>query len=191
MAFRRGFKAEANRYSRELREELGILAHEPLCPWGLADHLAIPVIPLSEFTSIEPASVNYLLTDGAEEFSAVSVFQGTQRIIIHNEAHHPNRQSANIAHEISHALLMHPPTPPFKENGERHYDAAVKAFEEEANWLGPALLISEEAAMHIVKNKIPIVRASEIYKASEQLINMRVNVTGARKRATGRGRRKF
>ncbi|MCC5670626.1 hypothetical protein LC653_44390 [Nostoc sp. CHAB 5784] len=47
--FRRGFKKEASAYAKEFREELGIKPHAPLCPWQLAEHLAIPIVPLSEF----------------------------------------------------------------------------------------------------------------------------------------------
>lgn len=183
MAFRRGFKAEANKYANDFREELGKRPHEPLCPWALADLLAIPVLTLGAFRNEETEAVSTLLNSAQDEFSAVSIFVGRKRLVVHNEAHHPFRQSANIAHELSHAILMHPPTPPFNDNGERNYCSEVKVFEEEANWLGPALLISEQAALHIIKNRIPMPEACHIYNASEPLINMRLNVTGARKRA--------
>lgn len=103
---------------------------------------------------------------------------------MHNDAHHPYRQAANIAHELSHAVLHHPPTPPFNDDGERNYDPEIKQLEKEANWLGPALLVSEEAALHIARKKISTPRASVLYRASEQLINMRINVTGARRRTS-------
>lgn len=183
MALRRGFKTEANKFSKELREELGKQPHEPLCPWALAQLLEIPVFALSDFNGITPEAVSILSNGAQDEFSAVSVFQGRRRLIVHNDAHHRYRQAANIAHELSHAILMHPPTPPFNEDGERNYSAEVKSIEEEANWLGPALLISEEAALHIVRNRIHVSQASNLYDASEKLITMRINVTGARKRA--------
>lgn len=106
-----------------------------------------------------------------------------KRFIVHNDAHDPKRQSANIAHELAHALLHHPPKPPFDENGERHYSLEL---EEEANWLGPALLISEEAALWIARNNWPLVDASALYGASEDLIRMRLNVCGAYRRTGGR-----
>ena len=189
MALRRGFKTEANIHARELRQELGKAPHEPLCPWELAKSLEIPVLSLTQLANDEPDAVSCLLNGAQAEFSAVSVFEGKKRLIVHNDAHHPCRQAANIAHELSHAILLHPPTPPFNDNGERNYCARIKEYEDEANWLGPALLISEEAALHIATSKLSMPRASQIYNASEKLIRMRLNVTGARRRASYQKRR--
>ena len=69
-------------------------------------------------------------------------------------------------------------------DGSRHYDDLL---EEEANWLGPALLVSEEAAIHIVERQMAIDFASDHYGASTQLVRMRLNVSGAAKRVA-RGR---
>ena len=55
--------------------------------------------------------------------------------------------------------------------GKRAYD---KEMEEEANWLGPALLISDEAAMHIAAMGLTIAKASDMYGASEPLVQMRL-----------------
>ena len=82
-----------------------------------------------------------------------------------------------MCHEISHAVLGHPPGPPLNDRGCGHFD---KSFEEEANWLGCALLISEEAALYIMQEGIPMTEAVEMYGASEQLIRMRIGVSGAK-----------
>lgn len=98
---------------------------------------------------------------------------------MNNDAHHPHRQASNISHELSHAILLHPPTKPFNQHGCRNFS---KDIEDEANWLDPALLISEEAALHIVKTEMSMEEAIEFYSVSKKVITMRVNVTGARKR---------
>ena len=182
MKLKRGFKKEANDYAKEFREELNKKPFEPLCPWGLANHLLIPILKLSEFN--EKEAVEYLTVINREVLSAVTVFNGRKRIIVHNDSHHPRRQAANIAHELSHAILDHPPTPPFTDAGERFLNADIQEFEDEANWMGPGLLISEEAALHIVRKKIPIHDAVTVYGVSQQLIQMRINVTGAKKRVS-------
>ncbi|WP_291846576.1 ImmA/IrrE family metallo-endopeptidase [Bradyrhizobium sp.] len=183
MALRRGFKAEANWWARSVREELGIAPHLPICPWKLAELLGFPVVALSEYEKIDPA-VGYLAsTNGRGEFSAITLFSGTARLIIHNDSHALKRQAANIAHELAHGVLFHPPKPPFDVQGTRHYDPVI---EEEANWLGPALLVSEEAANHIARMELTPAKASDVYKVSEQLMLMRLNVTGALIRASRR-----
>jgi hypothetical protein len=60
MALRRGFKSEANWLARNVRDELGIASHLPLCPWRLAELLGFPVISISEFAESEPDAVIYL-----------------------------------------------------------------------------------------------------------------------------------
>jgi Zn-dependent peptidase ImmA (M78 family) len=181
MTLRRGFKSEANWLARDVRKDLGIAPHQPLCPWELADLLGFPVIPLSEFATSEPAAVAYLQSvTGQKDFSAITLFQGTKRLIIHNDSHHPKRQAANIAHELAHGLLLHTPKPLLGEQGSREYDEIIEA---EANWLGPALLVSEEAALHIARRGIPVPKASDLYGCSEELVRMRLNVCAALSRS--------
>jgi hypothetical protein len=185
MKLRWGFKTEANDYAREFRTELGLAPHAPLCPWKLAEHLAIPVLPVSGFAGDLPDShLAYLANSGKKAFSAVTVFHGHRRLIVHNDNHHERRQAANIAHELAHGILGHPPTPPLDDLKRRNFD---KTIEDEANWLGPALLISEEATLHIVATGMAIQEAVRHYKVSNDLINMRLRVTGAQTRVRRRG----
>lgn len=183
--FRRGFKKEASAYASEFRAELGLKPHAPLCPWQLAEHLAIPIVPLSEFQNKIPEAVGYFTKKDTKSFSGVTVFDGTRRLIVHNDAHDLLRQASNVSHELSHGILQHQPDEVFNECGCRNFN---QEYENEANWLGPALLISEEAALHIVKTGMTIHEAVEYYRASKEVINMRINVTGARKRISSRWR---
>jgi Zn-dependent peptidase ImmA (M78 family) len=164
---RRGFKAEAESYAEEFRKELHLRSEDPLCPWKLAEYLEIPVHPLSRYKNQIPNEVDYYMKDDAESFSAITIFDGLRRLIIHNDAHHPHRQASNISHEISHGILAHPPAVVFDRYGNRHFN---KEHEDEANWLGPALLISKEAALHIVKKGMNYGEASILYKVSPKII---------------------
>lgn len=180
MALRRGFKAEANRWARDLRSELGLQPESPLCPWRMCGHLEIPVIELRFFQAFEPDHVAYLYSEiGREEFSAVTFLLEDRRHIVHNDAHHRKRQASNLSHEIAHALLMHPVLRMIGEDGRRTY---VKELEEEANWLGPALLISDEAAVFIAESKMSVTEASDYFGATRDVVQMRLNVSGVRKR---------
>jgi len=179
MSLRRGFKAEANGWSRDLRGELGLRPIDPLCPRKLCQFLDIPLISLSQFAVTNPAQVAYLYSDkGQQEFSAVTLMRGRRRIVIYNDGHERKRQASDLAHEVAHALLHHPTHALLNAQGNRHYEREI---EEEASWLGPALLISDEAAVHIVA-RMTIAAASDYYGASREVVQMRVNVSGARKR---------
>ena len=89
MRFRKGFKKEADDYAREFREELGLEPHAPLSPWRLAEHLLIPVIPISSVPGVGRGTLGYLRGTGHKVFSAATVFRRTRRAIVHNDAHHP------------------------------------------------------------------------------------------------------
>jgi Zn-dependent peptidase ImmA (M78 family) len=149
----------------------------------LAKHLELPLIKLSEFEPQIPREVAYLQSArGQKDFSALTLFHGWHRSVIYNDAHDKKRQAADIAHELAHCLLQHPPKPPFDAKGSRHYDVDR---EHEANWLGPALLISDEAAMWIGRQAMSLVVASDAYGASVDLVRMRLNVSGVAFRLGG------
>lgn len=184
MGYRRGFKTEANWYAREMRAELRLPPHSPLCPWRLAKHLGYRVIALSEYGSAQPSAVAYLQGQrGQREFSAITLCSDDDRWIIHNDAHGRERQAANIAHELAHGLLLHEPAPLRGADGARSFN---KDQEDEAHWLGPALLVSEEAALHIVHTQMAHPAACATYGVSSELLNMRLGVTGALKRGNWR-----
>lgn len=183
--YRRGFKTEVNQLSKELRQELKLHAEAPLSPWKLADHLSIPLIRLSDHRQRIPDEVAFFEGEGRKDFSAATVFCGTKRAIIYNDSHHRSRQASDIAHELAHGLLQHPPAPPLSDEGCRNFDAALEA---EANWLGPALLVSEEAAMSIARRGISVTEAAEEYEVSTKIIQMRLNVTAAGIRVARRRR---
>lgn len=177
MEHRRGFKAEANWYAREMRRELCLQPHDPLCPWKLAEHLEYKVVELSEYAADEPRAAAYLRSArGQKEFSAITLCDDEIRWIIHNDAHHRRRQAANISHELAHGLLLHRPAPLTGMNGARIFN---REQENEANWLGPALLVSEEAALFIVETAKPLAAVCETYGVSGDLLQMRLHVTGA------------
>ena len=176
MSLRRGFKAECDAYSREFRAELSLAPHDPLCPWALAKHFEIPVIALSALGPSIPTEVRFLKSVGRDFFSAVTIFVGQRRAILHNDGNARTRQASDVAHELAHAILMHPPTPLFNDIRSRTVDKVVEA---EAQWLGPALLISAEAALHIARSGVAAAVAARKYGVSESLLCMRLNVTGA------------
>jgi Zn-dependent peptidase ImmA (M78 family) len=179
VTLRRGFKKEANEIARDTRKELKLSTIAPLDPWKLANYLEIPVLTLSSMRDQVPEAVRYFIGANRADFSAVTVFRGTERTILHNDAHTAGRQASNLAHELSHALLLHPATPPIDSLGCRNWDPAL---EEEAEWLSGALLISDEAALHIVRGGMVQEVAMATYGVSSKMIQFRLNVTGARVR---------
>jgi Zn-dependent peptidase ImmA (M78 family) len=176
MTLRRGFKSDANWYARVLRGELGLRPSDPLSPWELAKHLAITIVPLSNLRRYAPEQAQILMTRGRKWFSAVTIFTGRygrSRLICNNGGNALTRQAADISHELAHALLGHTSKQIFQR------DAVA---EEEAQWMGPTLLVPEEAALSIARRRLSISEAARLFGVSESLVRMRLNVTAAFKR---------
>ena len=174
---KRGFKAQAERIATEIRNELDLSADAKLEPLDLAEHLLIPVLSLSQASRTAPKNSfsQYFAVTDPDSFSAITIFQGYERLIVHNETHHPHRQASNLAHEVSHSLLEHEPTPVVNANGQRYWDAQV---EQEATWLGAALLIPRAGALSMAKQDWTVQDIAEHYGVSEALCRWRIGQTG-------------
>jgi Zn-dependent peptidase ImmA (M78 family) len=176
MALRRGFMAEATTFAYEVRNELEIGKFDRLDPRELATSLEVPIWALSGMLEQSPA-VGHLLAAEPEVFSAVTVFAGPRRTIVHNDGHTPPRQNSNLAHELSHALLHHPPTPAMDDIGNRIWN---QDLEDEANYLAGCLLMTPEAALATVRDRWTVAEAAARFGISERMVNFRINRTGAR-----------
>jgi Zn-dependent peptidase ImmA (M78 family) len=170
LEFRRGFKAEANRIAVRVRERMGLIARAPIDPFKVCEHFEICLIRLSELDLDSP-----FLRKSASSFSAMTVPCGLHTAIVHNDAHHLNRQRSNICHELAHCFLGHECTPPLTASGERARDGGIEA---EANFLAGTLLVTNEAAIYIVAHGL-IHRAQEIYGVSPAMIDYRLRISGA------------
>jgi Zn-dependent peptidase ImmA (M78 family) len=173
---RHGFKSEARDIAAEVRGELGLRPVAPLNPHALAQHLSIPVLRLSEVDGCTEAA-DYFESVEPEVFSAVTVFEGRHRTIVHNDAHSLGRQHSNIAHELAHGLLNHAPSPALDHHGCRYWDQDV---EDEANFLGGVLLVTAEAALSVVRRSLEIAAGAQVYGVSERLMIWMINESGAR-----------
>lgn len=178
MALRRGFMAEATALAYDVRAELGVGKLDRLDPRELATSLGVPIWTLSGMLD-ESSAIGHLVTTEPEVFSAVTVFAGPRRTIVHNDGHALPRQNSNLAHELSHALLHHPPTAALDDIGNRIWNQDI---EDEAAWLSGCLLMTPEAALAIVRAGCPPAEAAIRLGISEQMINFRINKTGARVR---------
>lgn len=176
MTMRRGFKSEAEETALEVRAELGLSGLAVLDPLRLADHLDVPVRPLTECDYPDEV-VQHFTGVGQEAFSAVTVFHGRRRVIVHNDSHARARQNSNIVHELSHALLLHTPSPALDIRGCRVWN---QDQEDEADYLCGCLLVTRQAALYVARRGISLEAAAAHFGVSQQMMGWRVNGTGAR-----------
>ena len=179
---RRGFKSNAEQIAAEIRVELGLDENDRMDALRLAEHLAIPVFTIRQVAELnaQDSFAHYFSVIDPDSFSAVTVFCGYKRFIIHNENHHPHRQASNLAHEISHTILEHSPTPVARHDGRRYWDSEV---EQEANWLGAALLVPRAGALEMFKANCTVAQIASHFGVSESLCDWRIRQSGIDKQA--------
>ena len=177
MSLRRGFKSRANQISVRLRRSQGLSPEAPIDVAIIAARLKIEIVPLSSFVGEYPKEVRQLSRIDTGAFSAATLrVDSNKRIIVHNDSHDPRRRQNNLAHELAHVLLGHPFTFPIDASGCRNLDRDI---EDEASWLGPTILVSNEAALHIVRRAFDDETACSMYGVSLPLLRMRINASGA------------
>lgn len=172
----RGFKSYANSLVLEVRGKLGLSPIEPLDPLVLAQYLGITVEPLSSFIKDAPMAARVFRTSAKSSFSAVTVHDGHRRRITYNDYHARNRQASSIAHELAHGLLMHEPAPALDARGLVVHRSEI---EDQATFMGAALLVPEQAALSIVATGVAFTEAASYYCVSLELLRWRINSTGA------------
>ena len=180
MTLRRGFKTQAKDLATEVRGELSVDPFDRLDPHTLATHLSIRTIRLSDLAT-ESTGAQFFLTDDPAVFSALTVFDGRRRMIAYNDSHPPARQNSDLAHELGHALLLHDPMPALDGlTGCRTWNDAI---EEEATWLSGELLVTRPMALAVARGQLTQQAACELLGVSAQMLDWRLNMTGARRQA--------
>lgn len=172
MGFERGFKSKANRIALRIREQMGLSPESPIDPGEVCALFDITLLRLSKL------GCDCSAFRGADSsvFSAVTVPRGAQRAIVYNDFHHPYRQRSSVCHELAHCFLGHECAPPLTPKGERAYSSGIEA---EANFLGGALLIPNEAAIRIAISEMPSVEAQGFYGVSRDMLEYRLRMSGA------------
>lgn len=175
---RRGFKAEAERLALEVRDEVGAGPYGRLAPAGAAEEYGIPLLDLSELVCEDGGELH-------DDVSAVTVVEGTRRLIVVNDGMSSVRQRSAVAHELAHLLLEHDPT--VIADGERQWQPTAEA---EADWLAGCLLVPKGAAIGCATAGMSDRAVAGRYGTSVALARWRMNVTAARliaRRAGGSG----
>lgn len=184
------FVRDAELIAEDVRAELGIPNYRPLDPRELFQKLDVPVISLSDLAALaeDPAvgeAVRFIQTEEAA-LSATTVFAGTSRMVVYNDAATPERQSSDLAHEAAHGLLLHQPAPAFDELGCRVWDDRIEA---EAQHLGGCLLIPGKGARYAAKAGWDLAQIAREFDCSAEMARWRFNVSGGKRVASRRSPR--
>ena len=184
--YRKGFKVDAESIAEELRVELKVGNIRALDPMAAARALEIPVLSLAQLRAVRPQdssleeAVRVLYGPEQSSLSAVTVFLGTKRLIVYNQQHDAGRQASDICHELAHGLLFHEPAPMLDDIGCRSWNSEM---EQEADYLGGALLIPGKGARYAAKAGLTDEETARRFRCSREMATWRLNESGGRKLA--------
>ena len=184
-AFERGFKTWAEASALTYRRTLGLQEVDALDPVLLAQHLKVHLWDLKGVPGIAEETVRHLATEGADEWSAVTVCLGHADVIVLNPTHSAARQTSDLMHELAHVIRKHKPAQVFSSQAAglvvRTYDGTQ---EEEAEWLSGCLLLPRAALAYALSRKKSKQEMCESFGVSKPLLQYRLNVTGLNRRVT-------
>lgn len=177
--FERGFKAWAERTASAVRRDLGLSATQPLDPRRLAEYLGIRLLSPDDLPGL-PADVRtQLLETDPWGWSAATLVLATTTLVVYNPRKSQGRQASDIIHELAHVMLGHEPAQVvFSEDGQMATRTFDQKQEDEANWLGWALLLPRDALMAARRARMATAQIAEAYGVTERLVGFRLQMTG-------------
>lgn len=182
-AFKRGFKAEAERLSEHYRSQLKNSKFDPLDAFALANHLDVPIVTVKSLFEGNESHPAFSKLSDTNKFSAMWMpNEDGDKIILHNDNHSIKRQQSNLMHELSHIIRKHEVPENWailcKQLGLHYYN---KEHEDEAKYLGACLQISKPGLLWALKRNYSESQISDYFNASEEMVRFRLNISGASK----------
>ncbi|MGK2877842.1 MAG: ImmA/IrrE family metallo-endopeptidase [Solirubrobacterales bacterium] len=175
MTLKRGFKANAEREAKRVRDELGLATTAGLDPHALATHLEIPVVSAETLVDIEVlAELENLQTFA---FSAATFLVRDRKIIVENPLRTQGRRNSDIAHELAHIMLGHELSEVRELNG-MPFRTCMPAEEEEATAFGGTLLLPRPLLLAAARRGASPEEIAQEFDVTEDMARFRFNLTG-------------
>ena len=176
----RGFKAWAERTATSVRRELELSPTQILDPYRFAEFLGVRLInPRDDLVGLEPNVLTQLLEEDPWGWSAATLQVADKMIVIFNPRKSRGRQTSDIVHELAHIMLGHEPAQViFSEDGQIATRTFDRKQEDEANWLGWAILLPREALVAARRSRMLNAQIAEAYGVTERLVGYRIQMTG-------------
>jgi len=175
---RRGFKAQGERSAAAARITLGLKLYAPLDPWAYAEHLNVRVLEFGRLGLPTQARRQLTVVDG-DSWSAMTLqVEGVFALVL-NPAHAITRQRSDLMHELSHIELRHAPARvEVSDTGLLLLSDYSDEQEQEADWLGAALLLPREGLVRLRSAHKSTTEIATYYGVSEALCKWRLRMTG-------------
>ena len=180
--FSRGFKAWSERTALGFRRDLQTDPSGAIDPHEIARHLDILVWTphdVAHVVDLAEVHLDQLLKHDPSSWSAVTLILPLHKVIILNSNHALVRQNSDLMHELAHLILEHKPARVDVTSGKLMIlDTYDKFQEEEANWLGGAILVPRDALLEVLSRNRRNENAASHFNVSTQMIEWRCRMTG-------------
>ena len=188
---RHGFKAHAERLAMSEREAFGLSEVDRLNPKEFLAAQNIIVWGISDIQGLDRETGRQLTKTDPNSWSGITLREGSQIVIILNSAHGVNRHASTMMHEWSHLKLDHKPNRLDRtDKGMMFLTDYPADVEEEADWLGAAILLPREGLLHFRSKALSHVQIADHYGVGEELVRWRTGKTGIDRQLHARARRR-
>lgn len=175
----RGFKAWSERTSLAVRKELRLHVSDALAPDRLADHLSVRLATPQGIEGMATSDLDQLLKHDPWGWSAVTVTNNSETLVIYNPNRSVGRRASDITHELAHLVLGHEPgTIVLSEDGTMAMRSFNQKQEDEANWLAWSLLLPREGLVAAVSRGDSDEQIATTFGVTETLVRFRKRLTG-------------
>ena len=187
MALPRGFKAEAERTARRLRDEAGIGRHAPLDLAAVAGSLGVLIVSADELVPLE--QLQEIERIQAYAFSACTFEVNGRSVVVYNPIRTRPRRRSDIAHELSHILLEHDLTE-IQYLNEVPFRTCKPDQEQQATALAGTLLLPRSALLEEARAGLTVSKIAKKFAVTEQMARYRWNTTGIARQAAAEAARR-
>jgi Zn-dependent peptidase ImmA (M78 family) len=159
-----------------------------LDPWSYAEFLGAHVLGANEL-DLPPQHAAQLLQHDPDSWSGMTLAEDGLLLIVLNSAQSLRRQCSTLMHELAHFILDHTPsTAQLSPAGLVLLSDYSDDQEEEADWLGAAMLLPQVALLHHRGAGKSVADIAREFGVSEDLCHWRCRMTGVEKRLAFRAR---
>jgi hypothetical protein len=166
------FRRRCEAISTAQRNRLGLRAFDPLPAAILAEALGARIVVPADLPDL-PAMQAEILASSPSWSAAILIRDPLT--IVHNPAHGPTRQEANLMHELAHVLLDHKMVyfDPITGLPGCHPQDEVAA-----TYLGGCLQIPRRGLLWAAQCRMDVMGVATHFGTSVSMVSFRCNVTG-------------
>lgn len=183
LKYSKRFKERAEEWATQYRRELGRSIYGPLDAWALAAHMDVPVRSLSSFPELPMEDLAFMHNgpDGRAEWFGITLWLFEKPMIVHNCGCSSHRQQSDIMHELAHIICGHKTEVPTGLEDMPFMRTYDEVQENEAAYLGAALLVSLPGLRWRVKKDDTNDQIASHFGCSVDMVRRRLADTGVRK----------